>query len=229
MTPHDISVVIPAINEAAAVGRAIASALAAGAGEVVVADGGSRDETPVVAEASGALVIHAPPGRARQQNAGARQARGAVLLFLHADNHLAAAALQQVVRALENSRRHWGAFRQHIDDPARIFRWIERGNAARVRWRGLPFGDQGIFVRRELFWNVGGFPDEPLMEDLMLAARLRRRAWPLLLPGPLYVDARRWQARGPLRQTLRNWRLQAAFALGFSPGRLAAQYPRHDA
>lgn len=230
MTPSDISVIIPAINEADRIGRAISSALDTGAGEVTVVDGGSRDATTAVAHSAGAKVISSPAGRAIQQNRGALASRGAVFLFLHADNWLHSACAQQIATALPQHPRRWGgAFQQRIDSPRWSLRLIAWGDSCRVRWRGLPFGDQGIFIRRCVFEQVGGFPEEPLMEDLLLAARLRRIAWPLLLPGPVHVDPRRWDRHGPLRQTARNFSLQLRHAWGATPSDLARDYPRHDA
>jgi hypothetical protein len=109
-----------------------------------------------------------------------------------------------------------------------LYRCLDRGNAARVRWRGSAYGDQAIWMRRQLFFDLGGFPDVPLLEDLLLMRRFRRRAWPVLLPGPLHVSARRWQRHGVMRQTLRNWSILAAHACGASPQRLAHWYRRHD-
>jgi rSAM/selenodomain-associated transferase 2 len=223
-----LSVIIPAINEAPHVSRAVSSAWAAGAAEVLVADGGSSDATPQLAADAGAVVVTSPPGRAVQQNAAARRASGDVLLFLHADNWLAPEAGAEIDGALSRSQRTHGAVRQRIDHPAAIYRWLERGNAARVRWCGLPYGDQAIFIRRSVFEAASGWPQVPLMEDVLLMRNLRKRSWPLLLNGPVHVSPRRWQQHGVLRQTLHNWRLFAAFSLGVSPDRLAAQYRRHD-
>ncbi|MGI8978542.1 MAG: TIGR04283 family arsenosugar biosynthesis glycosyltransferase [Pirellulaceae bacterium] len=223
-----ISVIIPALNEAANIVRAVTSAQASGAEEVIVADGGSGDETCMLAELSGAKVVLAPRGRAVQQNAGARVASGDVLLFLHADNWLGEDAITQV-RSAANRRKNklCGAFQQKIEAFPFIYRLLERGNAERVRWFGLPYGDQAIFVTRELFDRVGGFPEEPFLEDVLLMQRLRRLSWPLLLPGPVHVSPRRWEQRGVLRQTLRNWAILTAFSLGASTQRLAAWYGRH--
>ena len=108
------------------------------------------------------------------------------------------------------------------------YRLLERGNAARVRLLGLPYGDQAIFVRRSTFEKLGGFPEVTLLEDLILMQRLRQRAWPVLLPGPVSVNPRRWQARGIMGQTLRNWGIVAAYSLGVPPERLASLYPPHS-
>jgi rSAM/selenodomain-associated transferase 2 len=223
-----LSVIIPAINEATHIGRAVKSAWNAGANEVLVADGGSSDDSAQLAAAAGARVIVSPPGRAAQQNVAAREATGDVLLFLHADNALPANAIAQIKTAMQQSKVLHGAFRQRIEAPVIGYRLLERGNAARVRWLGLPYGDQAIFIRRSVFEDAGGFPEVPLMEDLILMQRLRRRAWPVLLPGPVLVSPRRWQRHGILRQTLRNWRLTAAYSLGSTPQQLAESYRRHD-
>ena len=224
-----ISVIIPAIHEAEVIERAVRSAVDGGALETIVVDGGSSDETRQRAAAAGATVIVSPPGRARQQNAGARRASGEVLLFLHADNALSPTAISQIAKYCATAPdRSWGALRQRILDDAWSYRWLEWGNGLRVRWRRLPFGDQAIFVRRTWFDEVGGFPDEPLIEDLILSARLRRLSRPVLLDGPVYVDPRRWRTRGPWRQTWHNFRLQWRHARGASPTELAADYRRHD-
>ena len=222
-----ISVIIPALNEAANIVRAVTSAQECGADEVVVADGGSRDETCLLAELSGAQVVSAPCGRAVQQNAGAQVATGDVLLFLHADNWLERDAISQIRSAVDRRKNTLcGAFQQKIEAAPFIYRLLERGNAERVRWLGLPYGDQAIFVTRDLFEQVGGFPEEQFLEDVLLMQRLRRLSWPILLPGIVHVSPRRWEQRGVLRQTLRNWAILASFSLGASPERLAEWYSR---
>jgi len=222
-----VSVVIPALNEEACIQQAVEGAWDCGAWEVILADGGSRDRTLLLAERCGAEVLSAPRGRASQQNAGAARARGELLLFLHADNWLPRNAAEQITQACGDQAVLVGAFRQRIEATGRLYRMLESGNAWRARRLGIPYGDQGIFVRRDLFHRVGGFPDVPLMEDFLLMKRLRRFTRPVLLPGPLHVSARRWQRYGILRQTLRNWALVAAASLGVSPHRLASFYPRH--
>jgi rSAM/selenodomain-associated transferase 2 len=224
----DLSIIIPAVNEEARIQRAIESAWTAGADEVLVVDGGSRDGTIAVSGTAGAVVLEAPRGRAIQQNRGADVAQGKLLLFLHADNWLSSETRSQLRRVLEQPEVGSGAFFQQIQSSSPIFRWVERGNAWRVRQWGIPYGDQGIFVRRDLFLEVGGFPEVPLMEDVALMRQLRRRSRPILLPGPIYVDARRWQRHGVVRQTLRNWSLLSAYRLGVSPARLAQAYRAHD-
>jgi rSAM/selenodomain-associated transferase 2 len=223
-----LSVIIPALNEAANFRRAVESAWQAGANEVLVSDGGSTDETPQIAGSLDCKLIASARGRALQQNEAARLAHGDVLLFLHADCALASGVANQIERTLAKPQVLHGAFRQRIEAQGVGFRLLERGNAARVRLLGLPYGDQAIFVRRSLFEKLGGFPEVPLLEDLILMQRLRQRAWPALLPGPVFVNPRRWQSRGIVRQTLRNWRIVSAYSLGVPPDQLAGQYPAHS-
>jgi rSAM/selenodomain-associated transferase 2 len=224
-----VSVIIPAINEAERVGRAVRSAIDNRADEIIVVDGGSDDSTVAAAREAGATVVAAVTGRGSQQHRGAECSGGAILLFLHADAWLDAGVLPQIRRcAAESGKPIWGALCQRIDAPGIAFRLLERGNAARVRLRGVPFGDQAIFVERTLYEAAGGFADLPLMEDLLLSRRLRRHRWPRLLPGRVHVDPRRWQRQGVLRQTLRNWRLQWQLARGVPVQQIAAAYRRHD-
>jgi len=212
-----ISVVIPTLNEETEIGLAIQSAWEAGAGEVIVVDGGSRDTTVLEATKSGATkIVHSLPGRGVQLNAGAALVNPLhdVILFLHADNRLAKGCLQQIGDAKDVV---WGAFRQRIDSDQFIFRLIEIGNALRVSLRRVPFGDQAVFVLREEFERQGGFEEIPLMEDVAFALKMRRRAKPKLLVGPLTVNCRRWRKRGAILQTLQNWCLQLAFRFGVKP------------
>jgi rSAM/selenodomain-associated transferase 2 len=226
LTTH-VSVIIPALNEAPNIVPAIDRAWQAGAQEVIVVDGGSADGTLEIAAACNCLAISAARGRAVQQNAGARRASGDVLLFLHADTWLVARAARQIVQAVHDPNVAGGSFRQRIEAPGFLYRLLERGNAVRAGW-GRPYGDQGIFVRRDFFERVGGFPEVGLLEDLLLARQLRRLGRLVLLPGPLCVSARRWQRHGVVRQTLRNWGILAAAKLGASPDRLAGLYRPHE-
>jgi rSAM/selenodomain-associated transferase 2 len=222
-----VSVIIPALNEAARIRDSVRLAWLADADEVVVTDGGSTDETADIAQSLNCRFVAARRGRASQQNAAAAIATGDVLLFLHADNWLAPGASGQVRQVLADGRVSHGAFRQRIEAGELGYRALEWGNAQRVRWLGLPYGDQGIFVRREVFQACGGFPEVAIMEDLILGKILRHKAWPVLLPGPLHVDPRRWRQHGIVRQTLRNWSLLAGYAFGVSPERLARSYMPH--
>lgn len=222
-----ISVIIPAIDEAPLIGAAVSSAVRAGADEVILSDGGSRDGTPQIAQRHGARVVTTVPGRARQQNAGARAAAGDILLFLHADCCLPETGVSEIREQLTAKKACVaGYFRQRIDDPRRIYRWIESGNLLRAQMLRWVYGDQAIFVRTTVFHDVGGFPDLPLMEDLFLMKRLRTPGQLVRIETPLLVSARRWKHHGTLRQTLRNWTMLVAVHLGVSPSLLARFYPR---
>lgn len=223
-----VSVIIPTLNEADRVARAIDTAWSAGAAQVIVVDGGSLDGTLTIASRAPCELLESAAGRAVQQNAGARKADGDVLLFQHADNWLGEGAIEQVKELLNNQTVLAGGFQQQIEAEGWLFRLLEKRNASRIIRRGLPFGDQGIFIRRETFFQVGGFPQVALMEDLLLMNQVRQFSRPHLLPGPIHVDARRWQRYGVVRQTLRNFGLRVARSLGASPDWLARFYRRHD-
>lgn len=222
-----LSVIIPTLNEAEHVTQAIQSAWSCGAAEVIVADGASSDDTTILAERQAAKVIPAPRGRARQQNAAAQNAKGDFLLFLHADNRLDSACGPQIDRFGDHRGFVAAAFRQRIEAEGWTYRLLERGNAARVRWLRRPYGDQGILIGRDDFARLGGFPDVGIMEDVLFMRKVRKLGRIVLLPGPLYVSGRRWQKHGVFRQTLRNWMLLSAFALGASPDALARFYRPH--
>jgi rSAM/selenodomain-associated transferase 2 len=223
-----ISVIIPALNESAIIEQACQRALALAQHEVIVVDGGSTDPTPRIAADVGCRVLTSQPGRAVQQNVGARSATGEVFLFLHADTWLEPPAMRQIEECLHDARVVGCAFRQRIAAPGWIYRLLEQGNAWRVRLRSLPYGDQGIVVRREIFERIGGFPEIPLLEDIRCMRCVRRCGRVALLPGPLHVGARRWQRHGVVWQTLRNWSILAGEQCGASPERLARHYRRHD-
>ena len=223
-----ISIVIPALNEAGPITRAVVSGWQSGAEEVIVVDGGSSDETVSLASRLSATVIQSRAGRAYQQNAGAKLATGDVLLFLHADSALGAGCCSQIARSLRSPKSLAGGFRQHIEAPTLPFRLLEYCNGMRIRWRRSAYGDQGIFCRRDVFWDLGGFAEEPLLEDVLLMERLALRTKPILLPGPIYVSPRRWQQKGVLRQTILNWTILTRFWLGATPQELVRLYRRHD-
>lgn len=222
-----ISVVIPVINEAPLIGDAIQSAWAAGVDQVIVVDGGSIDQTSQIASRQPCVWLESKPGRAIQQNLGAAAAEGDLILFLHADTTLSGDAGNQLKNAVTGVRGY-GGFRQQIMNQRRIYRWIENGNARRIRRSGMVYGDQGFFVTRTTWQELGPFPEEPLMEDYILSGRLKKRLKPILLQGPLQVDARRWEQYGAIRQTVRNQLITLGYGLGVSPKRLAAYYRRHD-
>lgn len=221
-----VSVIIPTLNEELGIAAAIVSAKIAGATEVLVVDGGSHDATVRIARQSGAEVLTGTIGRAAQQNAGAAAAAGDVLLFLHGDCRLHPEAIDRLRHWLDQSDQNIaGGFAQCIDDPRWRFRLVESGNGLRIRIFGWVYGDQGIFLSRQLFHKVGGFPQLTFMEDLFLSRILKTRGRIGLIDAPICVSARRWQRIGLVRQTLRNWWLVARALAGRSPDDLAKHYP----
>lgn len=221
-----VAVIIPALNEERLIRTTIESALAAGADDVIVVDGGSTDDTVAVAEEMATTVVCERTGRAAQQNTGAALASSDILLFLHADCRLSEEAVAEIRhRCTQASTFSAGCFRQRIDQAGFRYRVTEAGNQWRVRLLGWAYGDQAIFMRSDLFREVGGFPDVPFLEDLLLMKVVKRHGSFLLLNSSVTVSARRWQSRGLLTQTLRNWAIVLAAQLGVSPAWLAKFYP----
>jgi rSAM/selenodomain-associated transferase 2 len=186
-------------------------------------DGGSQDGTPAIAREHADLVLNAPRGRAAQMNAGAAACPAEVLLFLHADTALPDQA-DALVRRATRDPSAWGRFDVRIDSPRRALRLVEHMMNLRSRWTGIATGDQAMFVRRELFDQVGGFPDLPLMEDIALSRLLKRHARPVCIRQRVSTSARRWERHGVWRTVLLMWRLRLAYFLGADPRRLAIRY-----
>lgn len=220
-----LSVVIPALEEGGRIEAAVASASAPGV-EVVVVDGGSRDDTVVRARGRGARVLLSAPGRARQLDAGARESIGDPILFLHADTLLPPGFEVAVARALEDPAVAGGAFRLRFDRRSPALRIVEAGAWLRVALFRLPYGDQALFLRRRVLEALGGVPQVPILEDLDLARAIRKAGRLVLLPQPAVTSSRRYRARGVLRTMLRNWAAALAWALGVDRARVAAWYGR---
>ncbi len=192
--------------------------------EIVLVDGGSWDATRELARPLVDLLLSSPSGRARQMNAGAMASGGGVFWFLHADTALFPGAEELLLEVLARPAGCWGRFNVTLSGRHPLLRMVAFMMNLRSRMTGIATGDQGIFVRRHAFFAVGGFPDIPLMEDIVLCRRLKRLASPHCLPGRLCASSRRWERDGILRTILLMWRLRLAFAFGADPVKLAQRY-----
>lgn len=222
-----LTIVMPVLNEAVAL-PGVLTALPAQPTpgvQLVVADGGSTDGTVALVQAAGAVVVAAPRGRARQMNAGAAAAQGTHLLFLHADTLLPAGALAAVRAALQAGGPHaWGRFDVRISGQHPMLRVIAWFMNQRSRLSGIATGDQALFMTRAAFDAVGGFPDQPLMEDVEMSVRLKRLSAPHCLRLRVQTSGRRWEQRGLWRTMALMWRLRLAYWMGASPEVLARSY-----
>ena len=222
--PGLISVVIPALNEAKRLPQTVEPILAAGC-EVVLADGGSDDGGPELAEQLGCRVVRANRGRGRQLNAGAAFAHGEFLLFLHADTQLPETFVDDL-RATLTADAIAGAYQLRLTHPATAFRWVEWGTNLRARTLQLPYGDQGLFLRAADFYRLGGFRNWPLMEDFELCQRLKKQGRIRIAHSAVTTSARRWEQLGIIRTTLINQWCILRYLCGASPETLADFYRR---
>jgi len=193
--------------------------------EVIVVDGGSVDATrDVAARFPQVALVTSPRGRARQMNAGAKQARGDTILFLHADTRLPHGALAAIAAALDDARVVGGRFDVGFDNPRPVFRMIAFFMNVRSRWSGISTGDQALFVRRGVFDAMGGYPDIVLMEDIEFCRRLKRRGKLAALRTCVTTSARKWEREGALRTMALMWGLRFLYLVGVSPDRLHGWY-----
>lgn len=224
-----LSIILPVLNE----GERLRGALGAlrrlrGAGhEVIVVDGGSDDDTARIAGELADRCLVAPRGRAAQMNAGAQEASGDVLLFLHADTLLPPAADRLILDGLTQSGRSWGRFNVRLAGKHPLLRLVGWMMNLRSRLTGIMTGDQAIFVRRDWFKRISGYPEIALMEDIALSKRLKQEGPPLCLRQKVLTSSRRWREHGILRTILAMWSLRLAYFLGADPERLAQRYYRH--
>jgi rSAM/selenodomain-associated transferase 2 len=219
-----VSVIIPTLNEQDWIARAVDSAFAAGAAEVIVADGGSDDRTTRHATAAGARVLLTDRMRAKQSNLGADAASHDVLIFLHADSRLPVGAAEAVENALD--RADFGGFRMRFSEPSRKLAFAAAAINLRTRLTRCPWGDQAQFIRRETFLKVGGFKEMPLMEDYELAVRMKRHGRTTILPMTVTTSGRRFLRKGLVRTAAHNWRTVIRYRLGADINELARSYRR---
>ncbi len=223
-----LSLIIPVWGEAKSINeniKQIRELDAGGIAEIIAVDGDPGGSTISAIRDEGVRTAIAQKGRARQMNRGAALATGDVLLFLHADTLLPSNAFALIRAAMNDKRFVGGAFDLGFDTSRKIFKITESYVFLRTRLTRIPFGDQAIFIRRDFFEKIGGYRDIPIMEDVELMKRIRKRADPIcIIPVKVRTSVRRYEREGVLRCTLRNWLMQVSYALGMSPERLERWY-----
>lgn len=220
----NISVVIPVLNEEKAIGASLGALIALSPHEIIVVDGGSSDRTRDICGTFNATVLTSERGRARQMNHGARHARGEVLLFLHADTRLPPSAIDDIGAALSDPRYLGGRFDVELEGDHWLLKVIGRMISYRSRVTKVGTGDQALFVRREVFERMAGYPDIPLMEDIAFCRALKRAGGVACLHSRVVTSARRWEVDGVWRTMLRMWTLKSLYLAGVSPARLKQFY-----
>ena len=219
-----ISVIVPVLNEEKTIASALRALLQLSPHEIIVVDGGSGDRTAEICRSLSIKILSWERGRARQMNFGARRATGDVLLFLHADTRLPKTAFADIATALGDPRCLGGRFDVELEGSHPMLKIVGALINYRSRATKIGTGDQAIFVRREAFERIGGYPDIPLMEDVALCRALKRLGGVACLRTRVMTSARRWESDGVWRTILRMWTLKILYLAGVSPARLKQFY-----
>lgn len=220
----NVSVIIPVLNEEKTIAATLCALISLQPHEIIVVDGGSRDQSREICQQFGAQVLSSERGRGRQMNYGARHASGDVLLFLHADTQLPDSAFKDVVEALSDARCLGGRFDVELEGGHWMLKIVGGLINYRSRATKVGTGDQAIFVRREVFMRLGGYPDIPLMEDIALCRLLKRLGGIACLRSRVVTSGRRWEIDGVWRTIFRMWMLKFLYLAGVSPARLKQFY-----
>jgi len=220
-----ISIIIPAKNEAATISATLAalSSWQQQGHEVIVVDGGSSDDTVVIAKQQANQVLHSEPGRAQQMNAGAAQAKGQLLVFLHADTLLPNDALK-LLNKLSHQPMTWGRFDVELVGQSKWLPVVATMMNIRSRLTGIATGDQALFFSRDLFETLAGFADQPLMEDIEICRRAKAYAKPICCRSRVKTSGRRWDSFGVWSTISLMWRLRWRYWRGDAPEHLAKEY-----
>ena len=222
----NFSIIIPTWNEAQGIRHTLQNLQSLRQqAQIIVVDGGSEDGTPDIAFPLSDRVLTAARGRANQMNTGAKAATGNILIFLHADTRLPTDALSKIEQAIDDGYR-WGRFDVELAGRHPFLPVIASSMNLRSRLSGIATGDQAIFVERKLFDQIGGYPQQPLMEDIELSKRLSRHGRPACLVSQVTTSARRWETYGMVRTILLMWWLRSLYCVGTPPDRLNSLYRR---
>ncbi len=219
-----VSVIIPTLNEALILEKTISEVSCHSPHEIIIADGGSEDNTLDIAKKFGLAIVKSPSGRALQMNAGAKTATGDLLLFLHADSRVDFKSYQKMVAVMRQENKVGGAFSLVIESENPAFKMISRFATMRAKHLNLVYGDQSIFARKEVFREIGGFSSLPICEDLDFYRRLVANGPTVILEEKTFTSARRWVTEGIFFTSLRNSVIATLFLLGFPPRILSKWY-----
>lgn len=220
----NISIIIPTLNEEINIDRLAVDGTVHNAYEVLIVDGGSQDKTCSKALDYGFSVFHSQKGRAHQLNHGAEQARGEILLFLHADTLLPLDFDQRITDVLSRKENRVGAFSLAIEDGTAAMNFVAVCANIRSRLMGLPYGDQAIFLTKQHFFSLGMYPNMPIMEDYEFMRIASRKGDVITLPEKVYTSARRWQRLGVLKTTIINQLVIIGYYLKIKPEKLRSLY-----
>lgn len=218
-----ISIIIPVYNEEIAIKKVLETLTYAEDLEVIVVDGGSSDRTAEFANQYPVKVIECEKNRAVQMNEGAKQSRGEILLFLHADCLAENGSLKEIAQALNNGYIG-GCLSQKIDSSRLIYRFIEKSGNMRARLFRIFYGDQAIFVHRDVFFKLGGFDAVPLFEDILFSRKMRKEGKAVILPKAVYASSRRWEKRGIIKTTFIYWLLTLGLHFNIPFSKLKSMY-----
>lgn len=220
-----ISIIIPVLNEEKTLSYLLnqLQSFDAGNHEVIVVDGGSFDNSLFIAQEKATTVIVSKPGRAVQMNSGADVATGDVFLFLHVDTILPESALSTVSSSCIKDNC-WGRFDVRLSSDKFVYRLIESLINLRSRLTSIATGDQAIFIKRDLFNRLNGFPEIALMEDVAFSKRLKKYSAPVCLKNRVITSSRRWETKGVIATVLLMWKLRLYYFFGVSPDKLKKMY-----
>lgn len=219
-----VSIIIPTLNEASVLEDTLSHIARCGPFEIIIADGGSSDRTVSIAEIYHTKIVHSQKGRGIQMNHGASLATGDLFLFLHADSVPDPEGYQTMVEMISDRDIVGGAFGLHIESPKKMLRFISWVATLRSKYLHLVYGDQGIFVRADVFRQIDGFTQIPICEDMELFRRLKKKGKVVILKEKVSTSPRRWLAEGVIYTILRNWLIASLFLIGFPPRILSRWY-----